>query len=113
LTKKNLSKNIEFKKVFLKGKRIKAENLVIFILGNDYKYNRLGLIVKKEIGKAVVRNKIRRLLKEAFRNINKKIYQGYDIIILVKKNAIKLDYFDFCNKLENLLKYIKRKDILL
>lgn len=113
MTKRKLSKNIEFKKVFLKGERIKTKNLIIFILENNYRYNRLGLIVKKEIGKAVVRNKIRRLLKEAFRNIDKKIYQGYDIIILVKKNAVKLDYFNFCDELGNLLKYIKRKDILL
>ena len=113
MTKRKLSKNIEFKRVFSKGKRIKAENLTIFILENNYKYNRLGIIVKKEIGKAVVRNRIRRLLKEAFRNIDKKLYQGYDIIILVKKNAVKLNYSKFCDELGNLLKYIKRKDILL
>jgi len=106
LIKRKLSGNIEFKKVFLEGKRIESKNLIVFLLNSEYKFNRLGLVVKKEIGKAVVRNKIKRRAREAYRQINRKLFQGYDIIILVKKSVVGLEYFELYSELENL--FIKK-----
>jgi len=111
LIKRRLSGNIEFKKVFLEGKRIESKNLIVFVLKNKYKVNRLGLIVKKEIGKAVVRNKIKRRIREAHRQINRKLFQGYDIIILVKKSVVGLDHFELYGELENL--FYKEKYLFL
>jgi len=102
LIKRKLSKNIEFKRVFSKGKKTESKNFIIFILKNDYKFNRLGIIVKKEIGKAVVRNKIKRWLKEAYRQENRKLFLGYDIIILVKNSIAKSNYFNISNELKDL-----------
>jgi len=103
LIKKKLSKTSEFKKIFSEGRRIESKNLIIFILKNDYNFNRPGIIIKKEIGKAVVRNKIKRRLREAFRLINKKLSPGYDIIVLAKNNIRKSNYFEICYDLESLL----------
>jgi len=97
-----LSKTSEFKKVFSEGRRIEDKNLIIFILKNNYGINRLGIIVKKETGKAVVRNKIKRRLREAFRLINKKLSPGYDIIMLAKINIRESGYFEICHDLESL-----------
>jgi len=106
LIKRKLSDNIEFKKVFLEGKRSESKNLILFVLNNEYKFNRLGLIVKKEIGKSVVRNKIKRRAREAYRQINRKLFQGYDIIILVKKSVVGLKHFQLYGELEDL--FIKK-----
>ena len=103
MIKKKLSKTSEFKKVFSEGRRIEGKNLIIFFLKNDYNFNRPGIIIKKEIGKAVVRNKIKRRLKEAFRLINKKLSPGYDIIMLAKNNIKESNYFEICQDLESLL----------
>jgi len=97
-----LSKTSEFKRVFLEGRRIEGKNLIIFILKNDYNFNRPGIIIKKETGKAVVRNKIKRRLREAFRLINKKLLPGYDIIVLTKNNGRESSYFEICYDLESL-----------
>jgi ribonuclease P protein component len=102
LIKRKLSKTIEFKKVFSEGRRIEGKSLIIFILKNDYNFNRPGIIIKKETGKAVFRNKIKRQLREAFRMINKKLSPGYDIIVLAKNNVKKSDYFEICHDLGNL-----------
>lgn len=102
MIKEKLSKTIEFKKVFSEGIRIEGKNLITFILKNDYNFNRLGIIVKKETGKAVIRNKIKRRLKEAFRLANKKLSLGYDIIVLAKNNIIESSYFEICHDLESL-----------
>ena len=100
MIKRKLSKTSEFKKVFSEGRRIEGKNLIIFILKNDYDFNRLGIIVKKETGKAVIRNKIKRRLKEANRLLNKKLLPGYDIIVLAKNNIKESDYFEICHDLE-------------
>ena len=110
MIKKKLSKTSEFKKVFSEGRRIEGKNLIIFILKNDYNFNRPGIIIKKETGKAVVRNKIKRRLREALRLINKKLSPGYDIIVLAKNNIRKSDYFEICYDLENL--FCKRRLLL-
>ena len=102
MIKRKLSKTSEFKKVFSEGRRVEGENLIIFILKNDYSFNRLGVIVKKETGNAVVRNKTKRWLKEAFRSTNKKLSPGYDIIVLAKNNIRKSNYFNICHDLESL-----------
>jgi len=103
LIKRKLSKTSEFKRVFSEGRRIEGKNLIIFILKNDYDFNRLGIIVKKEIGKAVVRNKIKRRLREASRLLNKKLLPGYDIIVLAKNNIRESNFFEICHDLERLL----------
>ncbi|MEA2087569.1 MAG: ribonuclease P protein component [Candidatus Caldatribacteriota bacterium] len=102
MIKRKLSKTSEFKKVFSEGRRIEGKNLIIFILKNDYNFNRPGIIVKKETGKAVIRNKIKRWLKEAFQPANKKLSPGYDIIMLAKNNIKESDYFEICHDLESL-----------
>lgn len=111
MIKRRLSGNIEFKKVFLEGKKIKGKNLLVFIIENNFKFNRLGLIVKKEIGNAVVRNKIKRRTREAYQQINRKLFQGYDIIILVKKSVVGLEYFELYGELESL--FYKEKFLFL
>ena len=103
MIKRKLSKTSEFKRVFSEGRRIEGKNLIIFILKNDYDFNRLGIIVKKETGKAVVRNKIKRRLKEASRLLNEKLLPGYDIIVLAKNNIRESNFFEICYDLENLL----------
>jgi len=103
LIKRKLSKTSEFKKVFSEGRRIEGNNLIIFILKNDYNFNRPGMIIKKETGKAAARNKIKRRLREAFRLINKKLSPGYDIIILAKNNIKESGYLEIYHDLENLL----------
>lgn len=102
MIKRKLSKTSEFKRGFSEGRRIEGKNLIIFILKNNYNFNRLGVIVKKETGKAVVRNKIKRRLKEAGRSLNKKLLPGYDIILLAKSNIGEANYFEICYDLESL-----------
>jgi len=102
LIKRKLSKTSEFKKVFSEGRRVEGKNLVIFVLKNDYDFNRMGTIVKKETGKAVDRNKIKRRLKEAARILNKKLLSGYDIIVLAKNDIRKANYFEIHYDLESL-----------
>jgi ribonuclease P protein component len=54
---------------------------------NKLSVNRFGIIVSKRIDKrAVVRNRIKRILRNTLINLNKKMSPGHDILMIVKKN---------------------------
>lgn len=69
------------------GKKIYSKNFILFILPNEFSFNRLGIIIKKDIGKAVYRNRIKRYFREFFR-MNKHLINGhFDIVFKVKKEC--------------------------
>ena len=90
----SLKKNKEFKKVYDNGKSYATRNLVIYSLSYEKgKKNRYGLSVSRKIGNAVVRNKLKRRLREIIRDFEKeKDFKGYDIIFIARKPVVKLDY---------------------
>jgi ribonuclease P protein component len=90
----SLKKNKEFKKVYENGKSYATRNLVIYCLNyKKGKKNRYGLSVSKKIGNAVVRNKLKRRLREIIREYEKeKEFKGYDIIFIARKPVVNLDY---------------------
>ena len=77
----------EFRRVMRSGRRLSSKNFVLFVQQNENQFHRLGIIVKKEIGPATYRNRIKRYLREFFR-LDKHQIKGYlDMIILVKKGC--------------------------
>lgn len=82
---KMLKKNYEFRKVLSKGTYYSGEYIEQFILPNRKKQNLLGIAISTKIGKAVKRNKIKRLIRENYKNYEEKIKNGQTIVILWKK----------------------------
>lgn len=83
---KMLKKNYEFKNVLSKGKYYSGKNIEAFIKDNNKNYNFLGLAISVKIGKAVRRNKIKRLIRENYKLLESEIKNGKSIVFLWKKN---------------------------
>ncbi|MBN1637224.1 MAG: ribonuclease P protein component [Deltaproteobacteria bacterium] len=80
-----LRKRHEFKKAeSAKIARLSTKHLVILIAPNSKNHSRIGFTVSKKIGKAVKRNKIRRLLREIYRKHKELFQPGYDYVIIAK-----------------------------
>ena len=62
-----LKENYEFRRVYNKGKSGVSSFLVVYARPNRSGRNRLGVTVSTKLGKAVVRNRVRRRLREIFR----------------------------------------------
>ena len=104
-----LRNNQDFKNVYKNGKSYWNRNLVLYISKNDLGYMRVGFTVTKKIGNSVVRNKIRRRMKEIFReNFNRiKKDQGYDIILIPKKNVVDIEFKTLESAMIHILKISK------
>ena len=80
-----IKNNYEFRRVYNRGKSAATSCLVVYC--RPYRTadrNRLGITVGTKIGKAVVRNKIRRRIKEIYRLNEEKLKSGYDIVIVAR-----------------------------
>ena len=91
---KTLKKNYEFKRVLSKGKFYLGKYVVLYLKDNNKKENYLGIAVNTKIGKAVKRNRIKRLIRESYRLNKENLKQGKDIVFLWNKNA-RYDEIDF------------------
>ena len=85
----SLKLNKEFKRVYSHGNSAVGSYLVVYALKNRrFAGTRLGITVSKTVGKAVVRNRIRRLIRECYRKYELNIKVGYDIVIVARKRAV-------------------------
>jgi ribonuclease P protein component len=85
-----LRKSWEFKRVDKMGCKYHTPHFVLLIADNSRLYSRLGITVSKKVGNAVVRNRLKRLLREYFRK-NCSQLQSSDYIIIAKKNSARVN----------------------
>ena len=90
----SIKKNDEFKNVYQCGKSYANKYLVMYILKNSMKKNRLGISVSKKVGNSVVRHRIARLLRESFRLNDEKFHGGWDIVVVARMGAKGKNYRD-------------------
>lgn len=91
MKKKNIVKeNRDFSKIMHQTKPYRTHAFLIFVKYNTNSDYRFGISISKKIGNAVVRNKLKRQIKDI---IDKKDYQNnFDCIIILKEGVKKEDY---------------------
>lgn len=107
-----LKKNYEFKKVLTKGNYYSGKYLDVFAKEQSNKsINYIGIGVGVKITNAVKRNRIKRLISENYRLLEKDLKTGYNIVFLWKKKADTKDA-TFTNIKEDMINVFERIGIL-
>lgn len=87
-----VKENYEFRRIYRKGKSAVSPQLVIYCQRNRRGHSRLGVSVSKKLGCAVVRNRVRRRIREIYRLNKAKMLPGYDLIVVARVRAVETDY---------------------
>lgn len=77
-----LRKTVEFERVYQRRRSASDGRLLVFVCENECEHPRLGLSVSRKVGGAVVRNRWKRRLREAFRLVQYDLPRGIDIVVV-------------------------------
>lgn len=92
---KGLKKDKDFRTVYNRGKSFSNKYLVIYVMKNNLDESRVGISVSKKVGKANVRNKVKRRIRESYRLlVDEKIKTGYDIVFIARIPSSTCEYKD-------------------
>ena len=87
-----VKENYEFRRIYRKGRSAVFPCMVVYCQRNRAGRSRLGITVSTKLGKAVVRNKVRRRLREIYRLNKDRMIPGYDVIIVARVRAAHTTY---------------------
>lgn len=99
---------VDFARVFARRCSAADPVLVVYVATNDLGYVRIGLSVSRRVGNAVVRNRVRRRIREAFRRHKASLPVGLDIICVARPKAA-CDDADIANSVRVLVARAARK----
>jgi len=98
-----LRKRPEFLSLSRWGKKIYGPHFLIITKPNERGEARLGVTVSSKVGNAVVRNRLKRLLRECFRRHRHQIVPNQDVLIIARKAAVNLSWYEVESEIRDIL----------
>ena len=82
----------EYRALYESGRKLHSGSFVLFGRENRLEHHRLGITVSRRVGGAVVRNRIKRLLREVFRTSRVEIPHHFDFVVNAKRDCRGIGY---------------------
>lgn len=105
-----VKKNKDYKNIYKIGRSVAGKYLVLYCNRGSSENTRYGFSISKKIGKAVVRNRVKRILREICRQNEQWFMRGYDYVVIPKKYAAEKSYHDLGEELFKLARKQKKLD---
>lgn len=103
-----VKKNSEFQEIFSKGQSFANRQFVVYFLKKEEQPSfRIGLSVSKKIGNAVMRNQIKRYIRQSFLELKDEVKEGFDYVIIARKPAAEMNFHEVKMSLVHVLKRAK------
>lgn len=100
----SLKKNHQFQFVYKNGRFRANKYLLMYVKENGLGINRVGISVSKKVGNSVVRHHVTRLLRESYRLHENIFNSGLDIVVVARKGAADVGYYEIESALLHLAK---------
>ena len=88
----SMKENSLFRRLYARGKSAANSYLVIYCRKNGSTENRIGYTVSKKLGHAIVRNRVRRRLREIYRLHESEFLPGRDIVVVARSRTVGAPY---------------------
>jgi len=103
-----LKKKKQFAYIYRKGKRITNKFLTLFVIPSKFSSYKIGYSVSKKIGKATVRNKIKRRLKEIVR-VSDFPKNNFNYVLMVKEGIENLEFLELKKQVKDIFSKIWKR----
>ncbi len=103
--KNTLQKKRDFYRLYRRGKEYAGGYTVVYAKKNGSSKNRIGVIAGKAVGNAVMRNRSKRLIREALRLNCARIKSGYDMVVIARGRSAGQDF----HKIQRDLLFVLKK----
>ena len=104
-----LKKRYQFNYVYKSGEHFSGEHMVLYVVSSKTKNIKVGLAVTKKVGHAVVRNRVRRRLREIIKKQVPNLKQNNNIIVVARDNITEASFEKLSNEF---LKLIKKANLI-
>lgn len=99
-----LRKSKQFQEIRQKGRSLAHPLFILNWRRNDLGSNRYGFAVGKKVGKAVVRNTVKRRMREVCRHLHDHLAAGWDIVLIARQTAVAATFAEIQHAIEQLFK---------
>src|SRR5438552_4938775 len=109
---RRLTKRRDFLRVYEAGRKLFSRYCVLFFAANDLPYSRLGITATKKIGKANVRNRLKRWTRETYRHERVPLgldSNALDLVVNVKPNAASVTFREYRDDLTRVLQKLREE----
>lgn len=94
----------DFSALYNKGRSVGEKYVVLFFRKNGKAFNRTAFLASKKVGKSVIRNRARRLMKESYRALEGSLPIGYDFIFIARNTICNRKCADVKKSIEAAIK---------
>jgi ribonuclease P protein component len=102
-----LLKRADYLKVSEQGRKILSPHFVILVRSSSWEAPRIGVTASRRVGNAVIRNRVKRLVREYYR-LNKGHFAAADYNIIARQGAELLKFSDVCRELDRALRRLQK-----
>ena len=99
-----LAEQHEFKRVYEAGRKASNEYLTAYTCPAEGRRGKVGIVADRRLGKAVERNRIRRVLKEIIRTNQHSVAEKTDLVVIAKRRALDLPQHELAEQFLKLLR---------
>jgi len=104
-----LRKRSEFIRLKRTGKRLHNKYFIAEFTAGRFERTRLGITVTKKAGPAVLRNRLKRIIRESFRHNRQNVLGNMDINIIVKKEAANISFNTAFSSMRKMFKNLEMR----
>lgn len=95
--------HLEFQRLYQEGRSFANKAAVLYVMQGKCATARVGFAAGRKLGKAVVRNRVKRRMREAVRQLWPQVRPGVELLVIARAGALAMDFVEIRRRIADLL----------